>query len=147
SAAPLDHYARAFAVARDGGLGAVPHAGETTGAAAVREAIELLGADRIRHGIGAVEDPGLVRELAARGTVLDICPTSNLRTGVVRSIDEHPLPALVAAGVYCTVGTDDPAMFGTDLSTEYELAEKLGVDAASVYDAGVVGALAEITPQ
>src|SRR5437764_10209331 len=97
SAAPLDHYARAFAVARDGGLGAVPHAGETTGAAAVREAIELLGADRIRHGIGAVEDPGLVRELAARGTVLDICPTSNLRTGVVRSIDEHPLPALVAA--------------------------------------------------
>jgi aminodeoxyfutalosine deaminase len=64
----------------------------------------------------------MVRELADRGTVLDVCPFSNLRTGVVRSLDEHPLPALVAAGVRCSLSTDDPAMFDTDLGREYAAA-------------------------
>jgi len=75
-----------------------PHAGEAAGVSSIRGALTALGADRIRHGIRAVDDPGLVRELADRGTVLDVCPMSNLRTGVVAALAEHPLPDLVAAG-------------------------------------------------
>lgn len=132
-----------FARARDGGLGSVPHAGEADGPASIRSALDVLGADRIRHGIRAVEDRGLVSELASRGVVLDVCPTSNLRTGVVRSLAAHPLPELLAAGVQCTVNTDDPAMFGTDLGSEYETAVRLGAVPAQCYAAGVHGALCD----
>jgi aminodeoxyfutalosine deaminase len=132
-----------FARARDGGLGSVPHAGEADGPASVWGALDLLGADRIRHGIRAVEDPALLRELASRGTVLDVCPTSNVRTGVVRSLAEHPLPALLAAGIACTVNTDDPAMFGSDLGSEYETALSIGASAQACYQAGVQGALCD----
>jgi aminodeoxyfutalosine deaminase len=140
---PPELYARAFALARDGGIGSVPHAGEAAGPASIRSALGVLHADRIRHGIKAPEDPGLVRELADRGTVLDVCPVSNLRTGVVGSLAEHPLPGLVAAGVGCTVSTDDPAMFGTDLGTEYRVARGLGVSPRDCYLAGVRGALCD----
>ena len=84
-----------------------------------------------------------MRELAARGTVLDVCPISNLRTGVVASLAEHPLPDLVAAGVRCSVVTDDPAMFGTDLTADYAAAQQLGVSAEACYAAGVQGALCD----
>jgi aminodeoxyfutalosine deaminase len=140
---PSEPFARAFALARDGGVGSVPHAGELAGAGSVRTALEGLAADRIRHGIRAIDDPGLVRELAARGTVLDVCPLSNLRTGAVASLDEHPLPHLVAAGVRCSVSTDDPAMFDTDLSRDYAAAESLGLDPRALYEAGVAGALCD----
>ena len=140
---PSEPFARAFALARDGGVGSVPHAGELAGAASVRTALEGLAADRIRHGIRAIDDAGLVRELAARGTVLDVCPISNLRTGAVASLEEHPLPRLVAAGVRCSVSTDDPAMFDTDLSRDYAAAESLGVDPQALYEAGVAGALCD----
>src|SRR5258707_15368741 len=89
---PPESYEAVFALARSLGLGSVPHAGEVAGAASVRGALEALGADRLRHGIRAEEDPGLVRELADRGTVLDACPLSNLRTGAVASPADHPLP-------------------------------------------------------
>jgi aminodeoxyfutalosine deaminase len=102
-----------------------------------------LGAARIRHGIRAVEDPGLVKEIVDRGLVLDVCPTSNLRTRVVPSLADHPLPLLRKAGVRCTINTDDPAMFGTDLGREYEVAAALGVSAADAYAAGVAGALCD----
>jgi aminodeoxyfutalosine deaminase len=134
---------RAFATARDGGLGAVPHAGEVAGPESVRGALDVLRADRIRHGIRAEEDPGLVSELASRGTVLDVCPLSNLRTGVVGSLADHPLPRLVAAGVRCSISTDDPAMFDTDLTRDYEAAVSLGLDPRSLYEAGVAGALCD----
>ena len=117
---PSEPFERAFAIARAGGVGSVPHAGELAGAESVRTALEGLAADRIRHGIRAVDDAGLVRELAGRGTVLDVCPLSNLRTGAVASLAEHPLPRLVAAGVLCSISTDDPAMFDTDLTRDYE---------------------------
>lgn len=136
-------YARAFDIAGSGGLGSVPHAGEVAGPASVRGALEALHADRLRHGIRAIEDAGLVRELADRGTVLDVCPISNLRTRVVSSLAEHPLPALVEAGVACSVSTDDPAMFGTDLSADYAAALELGVAPADCYAAGVRGALCD----
>jgi aminodeoxyfutalosine deaminase len=136
-------YARAFDIARSGGLGSVPHAGEVAGPESVRGALDVLHADRLRHGIRAIEDPGLVRELAERGTVLDVCPISNLRTKAVASLAEHPLPALVSAGVACSVSTDDPAMFGTDLSADYAAALELGVSPADCYAAGVRGALCD----
>jgi len=136
-------YARAFDIARAGGLGSVPHAGEVAGPESVRGALDVLHADRLRHGIRAIEDPGLVRELAARGTVLDVCPISNVRTRAVASLADHPLPALVAGGVACSVSTDDPAMFGTDLSTDYAAAMELGVSPADCYAAGVRGALCD----
>jgi aminodeoxyfutalosine deaminase len=109
----------------------------------VRGALEALEADRIRHGIRAVDDPGLVREIAGRGLVLDVCPISNLRTGAVRSLDEHPLPQLVAAGVKCSISTDDPQMFDTDLTRDYAAATEMGIPAQSFYDAGVAGALCD----
>lgn len=140
---PPEAYAKAFAVARDGGLGSVPHAGEGAGPDSVRAVLDSLGADRIRHGVRAAEDPSLVSELADRGVVLDVCPTSNLRTRVVASLADHPLPALLRAGVGCSVSTDDPAMFGTDLGQEYELLPRMGVDARQVYQAASRGALCD----
>jgi aminodeoxyfutalosine deaminase len=140
---PPEPFAAAFELARDGGLPAVPHAGEAAGPASIRGALDALHAARIRHGIRAVEDPGLLAELAAREIVLDVCPVSNVATGVIATLARHPLPALVAAGVRCSVSTDDPAMFGTDLGTEYAAAAQLGVSARACYDAGVAGALCD----
>jgi aminodeoxyfutalosine deaminase len=136
-------FARAFAIAREGGLGAVPHAGEIAGAESVRAALDVVEADRIRHGIRAEEDPGLVRELAGRGVVLDVCPLSNLRLGVVASLAEHPLPRLAAAGVRCSISTDDPALLDTDLTRDYEAATSLGLSPRGLYEAGVAGALCD----
>ena len=99
-----------------------------------------LKPDRIRHGIAAVGDPDLLAELADKQIVLDVCPTSNLRTKSVGSLAEHPLPALIAAGVSCTVNTDDPAMFGTDLGREHAIAHRLGVGPKALFDAGLQGA-------
>ncbi|HEY3550619.1 MAG TPA: adenosine deaminase [Gaiellaceae bacterium] len=140
---PPEPYEPAFALAESLGLGSVPHAGEVAGPASVRGALEALGADRLRHGIRAVEDPGLVSELAGRGTVLDVCPLSNVRTGVVPSLEQHPLPQLVAAGVRCSISTDDPAMFDTDLARDYEAAASLGVSPQAAYEAGLAGALCD----
>jgi len=140
---PPDMYATAFALARDGGLGSVPHAGEGAGPESVRATLDSLGPVRIRHGIRAVEDPSLVSELAGQGVVLDVCPTSNLRTRVVTSLAEHPLPALIGAGVACSVSTDDPAMFGTDLGQEYDLLTRMGVSPRLVYEAALRGALCD----
>jgi aminodeoxyfutalosine deaminase len=140
---PPEAYEDAFRLARSLGLASVPHAGEAAGAPSVRGALEALEADRIRHGVRAVEDKGLVDELAGRGTVLDVCPLSNLRTGVVRSLEEHPLPQLVAAGVRCSISTDDPAMFDTDLTRDYEAAASLGVSPRAAYEAGLAGALCD----
>jgi aminodeoxyfutalosine deaminase len=140
---PPEPYAPAFALARDGGIGSVPHAGEVMGAASIRGALDALAADRIRHGIRAVEDSGLVAELADRRVVLDVCPISNVRTGAVAALAQHPLPRLVAAGIPCSVSTDDPAMFGTDLTADYAAAMGLGVSAQDCYRAGVRGALCD----
>src|SRR4029079_8370835 len=84
-----------------------------------------------------------VRELADREVVLDVCPLSNLRTGAVASLAEHPLPPLVAAGVHCSISTDDPAMFDTDLTRDYEAACSFGISPRTFYEAGVRGALCD----
>jgi aminodeoxyfutalosine deaminase len=141
-ARPAEPYRKAFEIARDGGLAIVPHAGEAAGPDSIREILSM-DPDRIRHGIRAVEDPSVLAEIVDRGLVLDVCPTSNLRTGVVSTLADHPLPLLRAAGVPCTINTDDPAMFGTDLGHEYELAAQLGVTDADAYEAGVTGAVCD----
>ena len=125
-------FAAGFARARDAGLHCVPHAGETVGPAEVWTAVRELGAERIGHGIGAVEDPALLAYLVEHDIALEVCPVSNVRTGAVRSLAEHPLPRLLAAGVPVTLSTDDPGMFDTDLDHEYRVAHEvlgLGVDA------------------
>ncbi|MER7458664.1 adenosine deaminase family protein [Micromonospora sp. NPDC126480] len=137
---PTLPYARAVALARDGGLPFVPHAGEAAGPEAVREVL-AMGAARIRHGVRAVDDPDLVTELVERGIVLDVCPTSNLRLRVADPGRPHPLTLLHHAGVRCSVSTDDPALFDITLSDEYAVAAGLGVDAASAYAAGLAGML------
>jgi aminodeoxyfutalosine deaminase len=142
---PPEPFAPAFRIASDGGLGSVPHAGEVAGAASIRGAIDTLQADRLRHGVRAVEDPGLLREIAAREIVCDVCPVSNLRTRVYDSFDTHPLPAMLAAGVLCSISTDDPAMFDTDLTRDYEAAARLGCSPEAAFRAGVRGALGDDT--
>lgn len=140
---PPEPYEAVFALAREEGLASVPHAGEVAGPPSVRGALEALGADRLRHGIRAVEDPGLLREIADRRIVLDVCPVSNLLTRAVESLEAHPLPQLLAAGALCSVSTDDPAMFGTDLSRDYGAAVSLGAEPRRMFDAGVTGALCD----
>jgi aminodeoxyfutalosine deaminase len=142
---PPDLYVDAFRLAREHGLGSVPHAGEVVGPESVRGAIDLLHADRLRHGITSVRDPALVREIADRGIVLDTCLVSNVCVGIVPSLAEHPLPKLVAAGVLCSLSSDDPAMFDTSLQREYDEAAMLGLDSRGFYDAGVAGALCDET--
>jgi aminodeoxyfutalosine deaminase len=111
-----------FAAARAAGLRRVPHAGETTGPETVWEAIEFLHAERIGHGIRSLEDPSLVDYLAERRLPVDVSPTSNVCTRCVPSIGEHPLRDMIEAGLFVTLNSDDPPMFGTSLSNEYLVA-------------------------
>jgi adenosine deaminase len=114
-------FAQAFRCAGAHGLRKTVHAGESSGPEGVRDAISLLAADRIDHGVRAIEDPSLVEMLAQRRIPLGICPTSNLKLGVFRSIEEHPIERLRSAGVPVSVNTDDPALLGTTLEREYAL--------------------------
>lgn len=126
---PAGLFRDVFAYCRDQGLKLVPHAGENTDAAAVWAALEI-GADRIGHGIKAIEDPALVAHLAARRIPLEISITSNVITGSVASLDSHPVRRLYDAGVPIILNTDDPAMFNTTLTDEYLLAaERFGFSA------------------
>ncbi|MBC5815573.1 MAG: adenosine deaminase, partial [Candidatus Eremiobacteraeota bacterium] len=122
---PPELFADAFNYARSKGLRTVVHAGESAGAKSVRDAIDVLGAERIGHGIRSLEDPELIELLVSRKIPLEVCPTSNYRTGVVAKDAAHPLQELERAGVTIVLDSDDPAMFQTDITTEYAFAEKL----------------------
>jgi len=125
----------AFDFARSLGLRLVCHAGEIGGPESVREAVAILGAERIGHGIAVMHDSELARSLAARGVVLENCLTSNLATGALAkqtgntsaTLADHPLKQFLDAGSLVTLSTDDPAMFSTDLLTEYSRAASLGL--------------------
>lgn len=114
-------FADAFKRAADDGLRRTVHAGESSGPQGVWDAIDLLGADRIDHGVRAIDDAALVQVLAERGIPLGICPTSNVVLGVYPSIDAHPVDKLRAAGVRVSLNTDDPALLGASLVGEYAL--------------------------
>jgi adenosine deaminase len=126
---PARDFTRTYAIVAEAGLGCSVHAGEHAGPASVREGLALPGVTRISHGVRAVEDPALVAELAERQVVLEVCPTSNVALGVVPDVEHHPLPALRAAGVAVTLGSDDPPYFGASIGGEYELARtRFGLD-------------------
>ena len=117
---PAHDFVEVFQIAAGAGLGCTIHAGEWAGADSVRAALELP-VTRIAHGVRAIEDPSLVSELAARGTVLECCPTSNVVLGVYPSYESHPLPRLRDAGVRITLGSDDPPYFGATIEGEYDV--------------------------
>ncbi len=132
---PPEPFAAAFRVgAAEAGLLSAPHAGEIApvpggGAASVEGALDHLSADRVAHGVLAAADPALVDRLAREQICLDICPSSNLQLSVVPSLDDHPLPQLLDAGVPCDIGSDDPLLFGPDLVDEFTLCrEEMGLD-------------------
>jgi adenosine deaminase len=126
-------FTEVFAEARRRGLRTSCHAGEAAGADSVRQALELLQVDRIGHATRAVEDRGLVDELVRRGTGLELCPLSNVRTGVIPSLAEHPIRRYLELGARLSVNTDDPAMFHTSLAGEYgALMELFCLDRAAI---------------
>jgi adenosine deaminase len=115
---PPELFTDLFRHAKAHGLRVYPHAGETEGPESIWGAIRALDADRIAHGVRAVDDPGLLAHLAGKGIACDVCPTSNVRLGVYPSLVEHPIRRLLAAGVRVTLNSDDPALFQTTLTDE-----------------------------
>jgi len=128
-----EDFAKAFRIARDAGLLAVPHAGELRGERSVRGAVEALGAARLGHGVRAVEDPPTVALLAERQVVLEVCPASNVALGVAGAVEEVPVRALREAGVPVALGADDPLLFRSGLLEQYEAVR----DSAGLDDAGL----------
>ena len=125
--APPAPFAHAFAAAKAAGLLSVPHAGETMGAASVADAVGALSADRIGHGVRAIEDPALLLRLRERQIPLEVNPTSNVCLHVYRRLAEHPFPHLDRMGLKLTVNSDDPPLFNTTLLDEYRvLAREFG---------------------
>jgi len=123
------NYGHLFRYATEHGLRSIPHAGETAGPESVRSALDDLRADRIAHGVRSLEDLRLVERLRKQRLPLDVCPTSNVMTKVVPSIEQHPLPAMLDAGLLVTLNADDPSMFHAPLSGEFDLARRVfGMD-------------------
>jgi len=119
---PHPPFERVFRWAKDQGLHLTVHAGEATGPASIRVAIEDLGADRIGHGVRAAEDPAVMEMLRQRQIPLEMCPTSNLHTGVVKVIGAHPSRQYYLQGIPVTINTDDPSISNITLSDEYLVA-------------------------
>jgi len=125
---PAEEFAPVYRRAREAHLRLTAHAGEAAGPESVRRAIDDLGVERVGHGVRAVEDRRLLEELVERQVPLEVCPTSNLRTGVAPSMEDHPVRTLIEAGAFVTLNTDDPAMFDCTLAGEFALVEALGFD-------------------
>ena len=129
----LEPFADVFAAAKGEGLRIVHHAGESCGADSIRQAIEVGGAERIAHGIRALEDESLVHMLRERRIALDVCPSSNVALGFVPSLALHPLPRLLEAGLRVSISTDIPALLRTSLTREYRsLQETFGFTATTM---------------
>ena len=144
---PPEPFAESFAYARRYGLHSNPHAGETVGPESVWGALRALGAERLGHGVRAIDDPALVAHLVAEQTPLEVCPTSNICLGVYPSYAAHPLKALVEAGLRVTLNSDDPALFNTTLVDEYAHAvEDCGLTRAQLEDVALNAVRAAYLP-
>lgn len=119
---PAADFERAFRIADRAGLMLLPHAGELVGPAGVTASLDLLSADRVGHGVRAVEDPGVVKRLAAENITCEVCPSSNVSLGVAPDEAAVPVRRLVDAGVPVALGADDPLLFGQRLVRQYEIA-------------------------
>ena len=115
----------AFRIAARAGLLLAPHGGELAGPDSVRACLDALGAHRIGHGVAAAADPDLIKHLAAGGITCEVCPTSNVALGVAARPGDVPLPTLLDAGVPVALGADDPLLFGSRLTAQYELARSV----------------------
>jgi len=141
-------YVEAFRYAHSHDFPIVAHAGETCGPESVREVLAMAQPVRIGHGVRATEDPALVRELAASGLPLEVCPSSNVALGVYPSLEEHPFPRMLDAGLNVSINSDDPPMFGTTLSQEFEkCAEQFELDQDIVWTLCLNAANASLLPQ
>ena len=132
TARPARDFKDVYRRGRKAGLLPVVHAGEWAGPESVADALRFLEPVRIAHGIRAVEDPALLKALVKEGVVCDVCPTSNLRTGAVSRDEVHPLRRMIHAGVWVTLSTDDPGLFGTTLAGEYRRAASWGATGAEL---------------
>ncbi|RLK58618.1 adenosine deaminase [Actinokineospora cianjurensis] len=144
---PLAPFAGVLREARAAGLRLVHHAGESAEAASVREAVEVGGAERVGHGFRALEDPSVVALLRERGVAVEVCVSSNVALGLVASVERHPLPGLVAAGLVVTVNTDVPDVTGRGLAAEYAVVRSaFGLSDAEVAGLAVAAAGASFAP-
>jgi aminodeoxyfutalosine deaminase len=124
TSAPTDRFSFLGTEAQRLGLGFAVHAGETGGPSYVLDAL-AIGAQRIGHGVAIAQDPAVMAEVAARGVVCEVCPSSNVTLGVVSQMDAHPLAAMATAGVAVTISSDDPPFFSTTLTHELRHAERM----------------------
>lgn len=131
---PAKPYKSVYQRARNMGLHLVAHAGEAAGAESIWQAVNELGVERIGHGVTAIDEPKLLEYLKKRNITIETCPTSNLRTRVVRTLKNHPIKVFYDLGLRVTVNTDDPSMFGTDMNNEYlQLHRQLGFSISELF--------------
>jgi adenosine deaminase len=148
AAYPPELFVDVFREAERRGFRRTVHAGEADGPGSIRGALDLLGAERIGHGVRATEDADLVARLVRDGVPLEVCPTSNVRTGVVASYADHPLARLVDAGACVTINSDDPTFFGATLVEEYgRCLDTFGLSRATVAGLAVNAAEAAFLPE
>lgn len=143
---PAEPFREVFREASESGLRRSVHAGEWSGPESVREAIEVLGAERVSHGVRIMEDPEVVRLARDRAVPFAVCLTSNVQTGVVGDLLEHPLVPMIQAGLHVTINTDDPRLSGITLSSEFERALELGLTEESLRGLILAGLQAGFLP-
>ncbi len=145
---PPELFEETFKIAQSAGLPATPHAGETEGPASIWGALRTLNAVRIGHGVRCLEDPSLVTYLREKQIPLEVCPSSNVCLKVAPSLAQHPLPALMEAGLFVTINSDDPPMFNTNLTEEYlRITDQFGFTLDSIKQFIFNGIEASLLPQ
>ncbi len=145
---PAELFRDVYREARDHGLHCVAHAGETAGPESVRQAVELLGAERIGHGLAAARSPEVSALLRDRQIPLEACPTSNVAMGLIPQFEDYPLPAFLEAGVLLTLNSDDPALFGSSIEGEFlQAARSFSLSRQQVVQLGENAVRAAFLPQ